>query len=181
MSLITEEIRSKATVYYGDDVCQQQAQRLLRESGLPDGLLPLHDIEECGHVAETNFVWLKQKNKTQHKFEKIGKLVSYANEVTAYAESGKIKKLTGVKAKELMFWITLVDISVTGVNGDKVNFRSIAGPSRTFPFEAFVIDDKDGKAIKQGHEINGVIAKEADQVAEINGGIAKEADRVDEV
>lgn len=87
MSLITEEIRSKATEYYtGNDMCAVKSMELLKEVGLPNGLLPLKDIEECGILRDTGFVWLKQKNNTEHKFEKVGKLVSYAPEVTAYVE-----------------------------------------------------------------------------------------------
>lgn len=47
--------------------------------GLPNGLLPLKDMEECGYVKETGFVWLKQKKKTEHKFEKIDKSCSICN------------------------------------------------------------------------------------------------------
>ncbi|GAB4835654.1 hypothetical protein Ancab_000562 [Ancistrocladus abbreviatus] len=112
MSSVAEDIRAKATIYHGEEVCREQTQRLLREVGLPNGLLPLQDFEECGHVPETGFVWLKQKKKIEHKFEKISKLVSYATEVTAYAEPGKIKNVTGVKAKELLLWITIKDITV---------------------------------------------------------------------
>lgn len=87
MSLITEEIRTKATEYYtGNDMCELKSKELLKEVGLPNGLLPLKDIEECGILRDTGFVWLKQKKKIDHKFEKIGKLVSYAPEVTAYVE-----------------------------------------------------------------------------------------------
>ncbi|MDK0769759.1 DUF538 domain-containing protein, partial [Clostridium perfringens] len=95
-SLITAEIKSKADeLYHGDEICQQKAKQLLSEISLPNGLLPLKDIEECGIIRETGFVWLKQKKSYTHKFEKIGKLVSYAPEVTAIVEKGKIKKLTG--------------------------------------------------------------------------------------
>ncbi|GMH07721.1 hypothetical protein Nepgr_009561 [Nepenthes gracilis] len=143
MSLVTEETRAKATVYYGDKVCQEQTQRLLREVGLPDGLLPLQDVVECGHVAETGFVWLKQKKKTEHKFEKVGRLVSYATEVTAYAEPCKIKNLTGIKVKELMIWLSISDVTVQRLQGDIVTFRANSGLTRTFPAAAFMIEGKD--------------------------------------
>lgn len=97
MSLVTEEIKAKAEIYHGDEICQEKTKFLLKEVGLPNGLLPLEDILECGYVKETGFVWLKQKKKKDHKFNKIGKLVSYATEVTAVVEPNKIKKLTGVQ------------------------------------------------------------------------------------
>ena len=45
-------------------------------------------------------MWLKQKKSIIHKFDKIGKLVSYAPEVTAVVDNGKIKKLTGLDLRE---------------------------------------------------------------------------------
>jgi hypothetical protein len=105
MSLITEEIRAKAELYYGEDLCQEKTKFLLKEVGLPNGLLPLEDILECGYVKETGFVWLKQKKKKDHNFNKIGRLVSYATEVTAVVEPNKIKKLTGA-----MFFITTTSL-----------------------------------------------------------------------
>lgn len=98
MVQITEDIRAKAEVYIGDEIGQEKTQFVLKEVGLPNGLLPLEDIEECGYVEETGFVWLKQKKRIDHKFEQIGRSVQYATEITAYIEKGKgiIKKLTGI-------------------------------------------------------------------------------------
>ena len=95
--------------------------------GLPNGLLPLQDIEECGYVKETGFVWLRQKRSITHKFEKIGKLVSYATEVSAYIEHKKIKRLSGVKAKELLIWVTLNEIFVDDPPTDKITIKSLTG------------------------------------------------------
>ncbi|KNA14131.1 hypothetical protein SOVF_110410 [Spinacia oleracea] len=142
MSQITDEIRAKATeLYYGNDVCLAQSKRLLREVGLPNGLLPLQDVVECGYIEETGFVWLKHKKEIKHKFEKIGKLVSYASEVTAYVEPCKIKKLTGVKAKELFLWVTISEITVESPESAKIVFRNPTGISKVFPTEAFVVEE----------------------------------------
>ncbi|GAB4855662.1 hypothetical protein Ancab_024284 [Ancistrocladus abbreviatus] len=150
MSLITEDIRAKAIIYCGEKVCQEQTQRLLRDAGLPNGLLPLKDYVECGYVEETGFVWLRQKKKTEHKFEKIGKVVSFATEVTAYAEHGRMKNITGVKAKELLLWITISDMTVPNYpQCDNVTFWSKTGLSRSFPAQAFMVEEKDGKDKKQ--------------------------------
>ncbi|CAA3018040.1 uncharacterized protein LOC111378657 [Olea europaea var. sylvestris] len=143
MSLITDEIRSSATEFYtGNDICQVKSKFLLTEVGLPNGLLPLEDIEECGYVKDTGFVWLKQKKKTEHKFEEIGRLVQYAPEVTAYVEPNRIKKLTGVKAKELLIWITLNEIYVNDPPTGKITFKTPAGLSRIFPVSAFEIKEE---------------------------------------
>ncbi|KAM1087503.1 hypothetical protein EV1_013028 [Malus domestica] len=71
-SLITAEIKSKADeLYHGHEICQQKSNELLSETCFPNGLLPLKDIEECGIMRETGFMWLKQKKSCTHKFEKI--------------------------------------------------------------------------------------------------------------
>lgn len=142
MSLITDDIRSKATeLYHGNDICLAQSKRLLREVGLPNGLLPLQDVVECGYVEETGFVWLIQKKEIKHKYEKIGKLVSYASEITAYVEPCKIKKLTGVKAKELFLWVTISEITIDSLQSEKINFKNPTGISKVFPTTAFVVEE----------------------------------------
>ncbi|CAL5194819.1 unnamed protein product [Lathyrus oleraceus] len=142
MSLVTEEIKSESEVYYGDEICQVKSKELLEDMCLPKGLLPLKDIIEVGHHKETGLVWLKQKNSITHKFEKIGKLVSYGTEVTSYVEKGKIKKLSGVKSKELFIWVTLSDIYVDDPPTGKITFQTPAGLSRTFPVTAFELEEK---------------------------------------
>ncbi|XP_047978589.1 uncharacterized protein LOC125220461 [Salvia hispanica] len=133
MSLITDEIRAAASeMYRGDDIFQEKSKFLLTEMGLPNGLLPLRDIIEVGYIKDTGFVWLIQKNKCDHRFEKIGRPVHYGAEVMAYVEQKRIKKLTGVKAKEMLMWLTICDIYVDG----KITFKSPTGLSRSFPADA---------------------------------------------
>ncbi|KAI9186649.1 hypothetical protein LWI28_019481 [Acer negundo] len=152
-SLLTEELKAKAEIYHGDEICQEKSKELLREIGLPNGLLPLHDIEECGYVRETGHVWLKQKKSINHKFEKIGKPVIYATEVTAVVEKNKIKKLTGVKTKELLVWVTLCDIYVDDPPTGKITFKTPTGLFRTFPVSAFEVEEVVKE--KKKEEING--------------------------
>lgn len=147
MALITEELKAKAEVYYGDEICQEKSKFLLSEVGLPSGLLPLKDIIECGYVEETGFVWLKQKKKIEHTFPKIGKLVSYAPEITAYVEKCKIKKLTGVKTKELLLWLTLTELSVEDPPTGKLTCKISSGLFRTFPTEAFELPEDKNKVV----------------------------------
>ncbi|KAF6160257.1 hypothetical protein GIB67_019026 [Kingdonia uniflora] len=59
MSLITEEIRFKAEVFQGPEICREMVKIVLAETNLPNGLIPLENIEECGHVKESGFVWFK--------------------------------------------------------------------------------------------------------------------------
>ena len=160
MSLVTEEIKASASeIYHGDEICQEKSKFLLQEIDMPRGLLPLRDIEECGYVKDTGFVWLKQKKSITHKFEKIGKLVSYATEVTAVVEQNKIKKLTGVKTKELLVWLTLCDIYVDDPPTGKITFKTPAGLSRSFPVSAFEIEGevKEAKGKNEEKEVNGAV------------------------
>ncbi|KAK1374068.1 Pentatricopeptide repeat-containing protein [Heracleum sosnowskyi] len=150
MSQVTEEIRAKATEKYsGHEICEEKSKTLLVEMGLPNGLLPLQDIVECGIIRETGFVWLIQKKKVEHKFEKIGKLVSYGTEVTAVIEKGKIKKLSGVKTKELLLWVTLSDIYIDDPPTGKITFKTPTGLYRTFPTSAFEVEDAPAAAVKE--------------------------------
>ncbi|PWA82221.1 hypothetical protein CTI12_AA179640 [Artemisia annua] len=152
MSLVTDEIRASATeLYHGDKICKAKSKFFLSEGGLPNGLLPLEDIEECGYVEDTGFVWLKQKKKREHKFETVGRLVRYDNEVTAYVEKdkNKIKKLTGVKAKEMMMWLTVSEITLDDPPSGKITFKSPTGLFRTFPTSAFEVEEEKTFEVKE--------------------------------
>jgi hypothetical protein len=135
--LIPDDVRAKAEIYTGDAAGQEKTRLMLAETELPSGLLPLKDIIECGYVEETGFVWLKQKKKVDHYFAKAGRYVSYAAEVSAYAEKGRLKKITGVKAKEMLIWITLNEICVDDPPTGKIHCKAMGGLSRSFPVEAF--------------------------------------------
>lgn len=147
MSLVTDEIRAAASeMYTGDEICREKSRFLLTEMGLPNGLLPLKDIVEVGYVKETGFVWLIQKKKCEHRFEKIGKPVQYGVEVTAHIEPKRITKLTGVKAKELLLWVVLREIFVDDPPTGKITFKTPTGLFRTFPVEAFEIEEEEKPA-----------------------------------
>ncbi|WVZ09230.1 hypothetical protein V8G54_013760 [Vigna mungo] len=135
--LLTEELKSKAEVYHGDKVCREKFCLLLEEKGLPEGLLCIENIEECGYVKEIGFVWLKLEKKKEHRFDNIH--VCYDSVVTAYVEPNKIKNLTGVKAKDFLLWFTLNEISVrTPPEGPLIiTFKSFVGLSMSFPFSFF--------------------------------------------
>ncbi|KAL0321288.1 UNVERIFIED_CONTAM: hypothetical protein Sradi_5390300 [Sesamum radiatum] len=49
----------------------------------------------------------------------------------------RIKKLKGVKAKELMLWPPVSEIIVDDPPTGKIHFKSLAGITKTFPVEAF--------------------------------------------
>ncbi|CAN6467291.1 unnamed protein product [Victoria cruziana] len=134
--VMDEALKAKAEIYHGDELCREKTLELLKELELPNGILPLEDILEVGIIRETGYVWLKQKKKKEHYFKKISKMVSYNTEVTAYAEKGKFKKMTGVKSKELLIWVTLTDMFVDDTN-TKITFIGPGGLGRSFPVSAF--------------------------------------------
>nr|GEV12679.1 hypothetical protein [Tanacetum cinerariifolium] len=110
---------------------------ILEENGLPLGLLPLADVIEVGFVKTTGYMWILQTKKVEHTFKLIKKQVSYDTEITGYVEKKRIKKLKGVKAKELMLWPPVNDITVDDPPTGKIQFKSLAGITKTFPEEAF--------------------------------------------
>ena len=140
-----ENHREGAETYKGAELCKQKSKELLKEINLPTGLLPLQDIEEVGYNRSTGFVWLTQKKPTQHRFVKIGKPVSYDTHVTAFVENRRMKKLHGVKSKELLIWITLNEISIDESSPDKITFGTPTGISRSFPVSAFEEEEEEKK------------------------------------
>ncbi|XP_074591911.1 uncharacterized protein LOC141847736 [Curcuma longa] len=157
--VITDELKAKSEVYYGDEICREKSKFLLQEVNLPRGLLPLRDIIECGYEKETGFVWLKQERKIEHVFTKIGRKVTYAPEITAYVEKNKIKKVVGVKVKELLLWLTLEEISVTDKAPEKVTFTVSAGLFKTFERSAFELEEDEEEKKKKKKNIEEEIEK----------------------
>lgn len=115
----------------------KMAVSLLEEFELPLGILPLADVIEVGFVRSTGYVWILQKKKVEHNFNIISKLVSYDATISGYVEKNRIKKLKGVKAKELMLWPAVSEITVDNPPTGKIRFKSLAGITRTYPAEAF--------------------------------------------
>ncbi|XP_044460497.1 uncharacterized protein LOC123192101 [Mangifera indica] len=115
----------------------RMAASLLEEFGLPAGLLPLADVMEVGYVKNTGYMWILQKKKVEHNFKMVSKLVSYDTEINGFISKKKIKKLKGVKAKELMLWPPVNEITVDDPPTGKIHFKSLAGITKTFPVEAF--------------------------------------------
>ncbi|KAF3778237.1 hypothetical protein EJ110_NYTH32650 [Nymphaea thermarum] len=102
VSQVIDSMRERAEICVGEIECQKRAIQLLDEFNIPRGLLPLENIVEIGLVPSEGFIWLRQKKKKDHYFEQIGRSVSFAAEVTAFIEPRRMKKVTGVKAKELL-------------------------------------------------------------------------------
>ncbi|KAF7803337.1 uncharacterized protein G2W53_042448 [Senna tora] len=126
-----------AVVAKGHEEGIKMAISLLEEFELPMGLLPIADVKEVGFVRSSGYMWILQKKKVEHSFKMISKLVSYDTEITGYVQKKRIKKLKGVKAKELMLWPPVSEITVDDPPTGKIQFKSLAGITKTFPVEAF--------------------------------------------
>ncbi|GMP71893.1 hypothetical protein CsSME_00030138 [Camellia sinensis var. sinensis] len=129
--------RENAEIYTGESLCKKKSRELLEKISLPKGLLPLDDLIEVGYNESTGFVWLSQKKKKDHTFLRIGRRVSYDTLVTAFVEDRRMRRLTGVKSRELMMWINISEIYINDPASGKITFGTPTGISRSFPVSAF--------------------------------------------
>ncbi|PNX90010.1 hypothetical protein L195_g046133 [Trifolium pratense] len=109
---------------------------------LPKGLLPLDNIFEMGYNRITGFVWLKQPQKKVHRFDDIGRTVSFDTVVTAFVEEYRMRRVTGVKTKELFVWVNISDIFVDEASSNKISFANSSGIARSFPLSAFNLQEE---------------------------------------
>ncbi|GAB2215152.1 hypothetical protein Droror1_Dr00019528 [Drosera rotundifolia] len=155
MAAASDDERAGAEIAYGCEECLKHIFAILEEMGFPKGILPLKDLVECGRVRATGFVWMKQKKPSEHYFERAKTLVSYGEEVTAYVEVGKMRKMTGVKSKPVFFWfpLTVAEMSIVDdPNGKEIYFKSSLGVGKECSITAFMTEEEriKFKEIKDG-------------------------------
>lgn len=137
--------RAGAEIVYGAEECYRHSVELLQELGFPKGVLPLKDLEECGRVRETGFVWMKQKAPYEHFFVGSNTRVSYAREVTVYVEKFKMKKMSGVKSKQVFLWVPITEMSIEDPASNKIHFKTPMGIGKSFPLTAFMTEEEKDK------------------------------------
>lgn len=137
-----------AEIVYGSEDCYKRSIELLEELGFPKGVLPLKDLAECGRVRETGYVWMKLKEPYEHWFEATNTKVSYAMEVTAYVEKGKMKKVSGIKSKQMLMWVPISEMSIEEKNLDKIMFKTPVGIGKSFPITSFMTNQEKEKYIQ---------------------------------
>ena len=138
--------REGAEVYHGAALCAEKAVELLAETNMPLGLLPLADIVEVGYNRSTGFVWLRQKKALTHTFKQIGRLVSYATEVTAFVEDRKMKRITGgQKQGAPHLGHHLRHMYIDKNDHSKISFKTPTGLGRSFPVSAYGKEEDDFK------------------------------------
>ncbi|XP_047308237.1 uncharacterized protein LOC124911768 [Impatiens glandulifera] len=137
-SQIIASHRENAEIYNGDSkICKLKSNELLEKIRMPKGLLPLEELEEVGYNETTGFVWMRQKNSKEHKFKSLGKLAWYDKVITAFVEDQCLKKITGVKSKEMLIWISINEIKIDDLDQKKIAFSALTGLTRKFPVSAF--------------------------------------------
>ncbi|XP_014506951.1 uncharacterized protein LOC106766732 [Vigna radiata var. radiata] len=141
MAVVVKE-REGAEIVYGSEECYRHSIELLEELGFPKGVLPLQDLVECGRVRETGFVWMKQKAPYEHFFEGTNTRVSYAVEVTGYVEKFRMKKMTGIKSKQMLLWVPISEMSIEDPKGKKILFKTPVGIGKSFPIIAFMTPEE---------------------------------------
>ncbi|EEF43375.1 uncharacterized protein LOC8275574 [Ricinus communis] len=141
--------RAGAEIVYGPEECFRHSVELLEELGFPKGVLPLKDLVECGRVRETGFVWMKQKAPYEHFFVKTNSKVSYDIEVTAYVEKLKMKKMTGIKSKQMLLWVPISEMSIENPSSKKITFKTPMGIGKSYPISAFIEDEEKDKQLVQ--------------------------------
>lgn len=151
-STTTTTEREGAEIVYGAEACYQHSLELLEELGFPRGVLPLQDLVECGRVRETGFVWMKQKAPYEHFFETTNTRVSYAVEVTAYVCKSKMKKMNGVKSKQMLLWVPIVEMSIEDPH--KIYFKTPVGIGKSFPVTAFMDEEEKHKYLMMPNNNN---------------------------
>ncbi|XP_060211579.1 uncharacterized protein LOC132638839 [Lycium barbarum] len=147
-----QDERAGAEIVYGAEECLGHSVELLKELGFPMGVLALKDLEECGRVRETGFVWMKQKAPYEHYFVATKTLVSYGTEVTAYVEKGRMKKMTGIKSKQLFMWVPIVEMSIEDPAQNKIHFKTPLGIGKSFPLTAYMTDEEKQKYLEKVNE-----------------------------
>ncbi|WOH12035.1 hypothetical protein DCAR_0831532 [Daucus carota subsp. sativus] len=129
--------RENAIIVTSEEDIKQKAAELTKNFQLPGGLIPLGEVAEIGHNPATGFFWTIRRNKLEHLNKKIGKKTTFEKEVTAFLEERRMKKVTGVKSKELMLWVSITDIRIDDPASGKIIFTATAGITKTFPISAF--------------------------------------------
>ncbi|KAI3466824.1 hypothetical protein Pfo_023487 [Paulownia fortunei] len=128
--------RENAEIYTGDAICKQKSLELLEKMNLPKG-----------YNEASGFVWLKQNKSKTHEFRAINRSVWYDTEVTAFVRDRRMKRLTGVKSKEFLIWLTISDISIQDPSSGKITFGTPSGISRSFPVSAFEEEEEKGEEL----------------------------------
>lgn len=130
------ETQSKGAEIYHGEACKEKLGKLLEEYSVPKGIFHLGQVEEVGLNRSTGFFWLKQKERTEHYFPRLGSLI-YNEEITSFIEPSHMKNVTGLQGKQLFLTAALNDVHVGLTSNDTVRFTSAIGLARDQPISIF--------------------------------------------
>ncbi|KAK8577556.1 hypothetical protein V6N13_027826 [Hibiscus sabdariffa] len=134
--------RAGVEIYHDATFCKQKAQEFLDKFRLPKMFMPFNNLVEVGFNPTTGFIWLKQQKPAKYRVKEIG-VSSYATEMMGFLEDCQMRKLTGIKSKEMMIWITLSDISIDQTDSSKIIFTTSMKLLKSFPVTAFETESEE--------------------------------------
>ncbi|KAJ6393444.1 hypothetical protein OIU77_022822 [Salix suchowensis] len=85
---------------------------------------------------------MRQKAPFDHFFVGSRSKVSYATEVTAYIEKFKMKKMTGIKSKQMFLWVPISEMSIDDPSSKRIFFKTPMGIGKSFPVSSFMTDEE---------------------------------------
>ncbi|KAJ4979787.1 hypothetical protein NE237_010567 [Protea cynaroides] len=144
------DLRAGAAIVHGKEACDRFSRELIKDIGFPSGLLPGGELIECGRVKATGFTWWKCKDAYEQFNVQTKSMTSYAAETTAYVEKGRMKKMTGVKSKQMFMWIPLSEMST---DGNKITFKASIGITKSLPIEEFMSEEEKKAYLEQGGRV----------------------------
>ncbi|KAH1039930.1 hypothetical protein J1N35_041673 [Gossypium stocksii] len=94
--------------------------------------MPSNHFNEFHYKKTTRFIGLKQEKTFKYLFKEL-RLTSYGAKITTLTGDCQMKRLTGVKGKEMMVWITLFDVFVDDTKVHrKIYFANLMGFSQSY-------------------------------------------------
>lgn len=135
--------RENAVVVTGKVAIKKKMSELLKKAKFPLGVMPVDEAVELGHNPSTGFLWVIRKKKLEHFFKGINRKATLDTEVTGFLEEHRMKKITGIKAKEIMIWVSLTDFRIDDPASGKIIFTGTAGITKTFSISAFEEEEEE--------------------------------------
>ncbi|XP_078444219.1 uncharacterized protein LOC144713497 [Wolffia australiana] len=116
--------RNIVKVFHSEVAIKSILAALLKDLGFPLALIPLNDVTEVGYNKQNGFLWVLRKKKEEHNLKAIKQVVSFVTEVTAMVELQKIRKMMQVKVREMLLWLSVVEICIDDPASGKIIFKS---------------------------------------------------------
>ncbi|URE21977.1 DUF538 domain containing protein [Musa troglodytarum] len=61
-----------------------------------------------------------------------------------------MKRMTGVKSREFLIWVSISDMYIDDPESKRITFKTPAGIGRSFPVSAFQAEEEDKPEAKEG-------------------------------